>query len=261
MEEEQLANVSSCPSQAGLQVPPVAWNEWLAAALHDLGGAMSIVHGTVQLWRLGARVHGSPAQDWASVHAASDRAVRLSRELLDLCRTGRTDFRLEMRPVELVGLVVGVADRRRPLFEAVGLWLWTEVRDARVWVAADSDQLERVLDNLLDNAAKYTGPGGHVTVCVEQQNGEAVVRVRDTGVGMSPEFIPRAFEPFTRESDSAVRCRPGSGVGLLAVRRIVELHRGRVEAASGGRGLGSEFAVRLPLAADNAALLTAGGGQ
>jgi signal transduction histidine kinase len=154
---------------------------------------------------------------------------------------------LDRRPVELVRLVVDVVARRRALFEVAGQWLWTEVPDARIWLDGDRDQLERVLDNLLDNASKYTGAGGHVTVCVDRQGGEAVVRVRDTGVGMPPEFVPRAFEPFTREDSSAIRGRPGSGVGLLAVRRIVELHGGRAEAASAGRGLGSEFTVRLPM--------------
>src|SRR4051812_20365078 len=171
---------------------PAEWHDWLAMALHDLSGAMSVVHGTVQLWRQGARVHGSPAQDWASVHDASGRAVRLSRELLDLCRTGHPRFRLDRRPVELVSLVAGVVDRRRPLFEAAGQWLWTEVPDAPVWLPADRDQLARVLDNLLDNATKYTGVGGHVTVSVDRQGCEAVLRVQDTGVGMPPEFVPRA---------------------------------------------------------------------
>jgi hypothetical protein len=102
-------------SAARHEPPPVArdapdeWNESLAMALHDLGNAMSVVHGTVQLWRLGVRLHASPAEDWASVHAASGRAVRLSRELLDMCRVGHSRFRLDRRPVELVGLVVGVS--------------------------------------------------------------------------------------------------------------------------------------------------------
>jgi signal transduction histidine kinase len=173
--------------------------------------------------------------------------------LLDLCRTGHPGFRLDCRPVELVGLVQGVVDRRRPLFEAARQWLWAETPDSPIWLSADRDQLERVLDNLLDNATKYTGTGGHVTVSVGREGPEAAVKVQDTGIGMLPEFVRRAFEPFSREDSSAVRARPGSGVGLLAVRRIVELHCGRTEAASRGRGLGSEFTVWLPITAEPAA--------
>lgn len=245
MNESGVASPYDAPRGPGKSTD--AWHELLAMALHDLSGAISIVHGTVQLWRRGGRVHGSPAQDWASVDAASGRAVRLSRELLDLCRTGHSGFRLDRRPVELVGLVQGIVERRRPLFEAAGQWLWAEVPDAPIWLAADRDQLGRVIDNLLDNAAKYTGTGGHVTVGVGRRGCDAAVKVQDTGVGMPPEFVSRAFEPFTREDSSAVRACPGSGVGLLAVRRIVELHGGRTEAASRGRGLGSEFTVWLPV--------------
>ena len=229
---------------------PDAWTESLAMAVHDLGNAMAVVHGTVQLWRRGARLHTSPAADWASVHAASDRAVRLSRELLDLCRARHSRFQLDCRPVELAGLVAAVADRRRPAFEAAGLGLRVEVPPppgGPVWVPADRERLERVLDNLLDNAVKYTPDGGHVTVGVDARGGRAVVRVRDTGVGIPPEFLPRVFEPFAREDSPAVRDQPGSGVGLLAVRRIVEMHGGRVEVASPGRGRGSEFTVELPV--------------
>lgn len=108
-------------------------------------------------------------------------------------------------------------------------------------------RIRPLLENLLDNAANYTPAGGHVTVSVERRGDQAVVRVRDTGVGIPPEFLPHVFEPFTREDNPAVREQPGSGIGLLAVRRIVELHGGCVEVASRGRGTGTEFTVRLPL--------------
>ncbi|HEX8916606.1 MAG TPA: HAMP domain-containing sensor histidine kinase [Humisphaera sp.] len=249
-------NVRHQPPPPPLPPPPAAdaWHESLAMALHDLGGALSVVHGTVQLWRLGTRAHASPADDWASVQSASGRAVRLSRELLDLCRLGHSQFRLDRRSVELVALVAALVDRRRPAFEAAGQRLGAEVPDGGLWVAADRDLLERAVDNLLDNAAKYTRAGGHVTVGVGRCDGDAIVRVRDTGVGIPAEFLPRVFEPFAREDRRAVREHPGSGVGLLAVRRIVELHGGRVEASSPGPGLGSEFALRLPVASVDPAL-------
>ena len=233
------------PPQASLASPD-AWHESLAMVVHDRANELSVVHGTVQFWRLGARLRASPTDDWASVQAASGRAARLCRELLGLCQTSHSGFQLHPRPMDLVRLVLGVVNRRRPTFESAAQWLRTEVPNESIWLAADGERLERVLDNLLDNAAKYMAAGGNVTVRLEHCDGEVIVRVRDTGIGISAEFLPHVFDPFAREDNAAVRARPGSGVGLLAVRRIVELHGGRVEVASTGRGHGSEFTLRLP---------------
>ena len=226
--------------------PACTWEESLAMGLHDLGSALSVVCGTVQLWRLGSRLNTSPAEDWACIYAASDRAMRLSRELLAICQARHFKFQPDRRPMDLVGLVDAVVDRRRPAFESAGQWLWVEKPDCPIWISADRDLLERVLDNLLDNATKYTPPGGRVTIDVDRQENEAIIRVCDSGFGISSEFLPHVFEPFRREERRSVRTRPGSGVGLLTVRRIVEMHDGRVEAASPGPGLGSEFTIRLP---------------
>ena len=141
-----------------------------------------------------------------------------------------------------------LAGRRRSDFERLGLSLALEVKAEAVWVTADPDRLELVLDNLLDNAAKYSEPGGQVTVSLEATNGEVVLRVRDTGVGIAPEVLPFVFDAFVRAGTSGGRPRRGSGVGLLLVRTMVELHGGRAEASSAGAGRGSEFVVRLPVA-------------
>jgi len=97
-------------------------------------------------------------------------------------------------------------------------------------------------------AAKYTKPGGRVTVSLGATSAEVVLRVRDTGVGIAPEVLPFVFDPFVREGIPGVRPKRGSGVGLLLVRTLVELHGGRAEASSAGRGRGNEFVVRLPVA-------------
>ncbi len=115
-----------------------------------------------------------------------------------------------------------------------------------MWVTADSDRLELVLGNLLNNAVKYTEPGGRVTVSVEAAGAEVVLRVRDTGVGIAPDVLPFVFDAFVREGAPGARPRRGSGIGLLLVRTLAELHGGRAEAYSAGRGRGSEFVIRLP---------------
>jgi signal transduction histidine kinase len=148
--------------------------------------------------------------------------------------------------VDLAAAAHAAAERRRPDFERAGLRLELSLGSEQVWLSADPDRLELILGNLLDNAAKYTEPGGRVTVSVEAVGAEVVLRVRDTGVGIAPEVLPFVFDPFVREGAPGVRPRRGSGVGLLLVRTLVELHGGRAEAHSAGRGRGSEFMIRLP---------------
>src|SRR5262249_29822694 len=110
---------------------------------------------------------------------------------------------------------------------------------------ADRARLAQVFANLLNNSAKYTEPGGHIWLTVERQGSDAVVRVRDTGIGIAAELLPRVFDPFTQADRSRDRSQGGLGIGLSLVRRLVEMHGGRVEAHSDGPGQGSEFVVRL----------------
>jgi signal transduction histidine kinase len=117
---------------------------------------------------------------------------------------------------------------------------------APVWVQADAARLEQVLVNLLYNAAKYTDPGGDIGLSVEQQEGAAVVRVRDTGIGIDPDILPHVFDLFVQADPSSHRAEAGLGIGLALVRNLVERHGGSVSAASAGLGCGSEFAIRLP---------------
>src|SRR5690606_5416494 len=116
-------------------------------------------------------------------------------------------------------------------------------------VEGDAMRLEQVFTNLLINAAKYTEPGGQISVTLECQDGEAIVRVRDNGIGISRELLPRIFDLFAQGAPQSIRSRGGLGVGLTLVRQLIELHHGTVSAYSEGPGCGSEFTVRLPLSA------------
>jgi CheY-like chemotaxis protein/anti-sigma regulatory factor (Ser/Thr protein kinase) len=120
-------------------------------------------------------------------------------------------------------------------------------------VDADPTRLEQILVNILSNAAKYTSPGGHISVSALEEGGEAVFRVRDTGMGISREMLPRIFDLFAQGDQSLARTSGGLGVGLTLVHRLVELHGGRVTAESDGPGRGSEFTIRLPLGTNTGA--------
>jgi signal transduction histidine kinase len=115
-----------------------------------------------------------------------------------------------------------------------------------VWVNGDVMRLQQIISNLLSNAIKYTPPGGSIHVSVTPDGNDAVLRVQDTGIGVSPDLLPRIFELFVQGDPGSDRVRSGLGIGLAVVRRIVESHGGSVEASSDGPGRGSTFTVRLP---------------
>src|SRR5262249_19701001 len=135
----------------------------------------------------------------------------------------------------------------RPFIDAQSHELTVTLPPAPVYLDADPIRLAQVFANLLDNAAKYTNKGGRIWLTAERLDGELVASVRDTGIGIAPEHLPRLFEMFSQIAPALERSHGGLGIGLALVRGLVELHDGGVEARSGGVGMGSEFVVRLPV--------------
>jgi signal transduction histidine kinase len=135
----------------------------------------------------------------------------------------------------------------RPLAESLDQTLTVHQPAQQLYVHADRVRLSQVFSNLLTNASKYTPRGGSITLNAARENGEAVVSVKDTGIGIAPELLPTVFEMFRQLEVPADQSLGGLGIGLTLVRRLVEMHGGRVEARSEGSGRGSEFTVRLPL--------------
>ncbi len=145
----------------------------------------------------------------------------------------------------------------RPLLEDRQHELTVSLPTRPLFVQGDATRLEQILTNLVNNSAKYTDPGGHIWVSVERSGGGIVLRVKDTGIGIAPEMLPRIFDLFVQVKRRVDRSRGGIGIGLTLVRRLVELHGGKVEARSAGLGKGSEFIVRLPEAPVEAVAETA----
>jgi signal transduction histidine kinase len=222
--------------------------EFLAMVLHELQGPLGSILTAVAFARDTEGLLPQSEWLWTGLETAIRQVQNLVADLMGVCRATHPTFQLRRRPMDLAAAARAVAERRRRDFERQGLRLELQFGAGAVWVAADPERLELVLSNLLDNAAKYTESGGRVTVSVEATDAEVVVRVRDTGIGIAPEVLPFVFDPFVRERAPGTQARRGSGVGLLLVRTLVELHGGRVEASSAGRGRGSEFAIRLPAA-------------
>jgi PAS domain S-box-containing protein len=174
--------------------------------------------------------------------------VRLVDDLLDISRITKGKLRLTKEMVELRIVVNRASETVRPQMDARKHDFSVSLPIAPIWVEADPARLEQVIVNLLNNAAKYTDAGGFVRMSVEQEGSEAVIRVRDNGVGIAPEMLPRIFDLFTQVDGSLGRSYGGLGIGLALVRTLVEMQDGRVQAQSGGLGKGSEFTVKLPVA-------------
>jgi CheY-like chemotaxis protein/two-component sensor histidine kinase len=185
--------------------------------------------------------------------------VRLVDDLLDLSRISRGRIELRRERVDLATIVNASLESSRPFIEAAGHTLTISLPPEPVYLNADLSRLAQVLMNLLNNAAKYTESGGQVHLGAERQQGQVVIRVRDTGIGIPPHMLGRIFEMFAQVDRSLERSQGGLGIGLTLVRNLVDLHGGSVEAQSAGVGQGSEFIVRLPVAAEqSSSAVTAG---
>jgi two-component system CheB/CheR fusion protein len=172
--------------------------------------------------------------------------VQLVDDLLDVSRLNSGKIRIRSDSVDLRGVLRQALSTCQPAIQARHHRIVLELPDEPLRVTGDATRLEQVFVNLLSNAAKYTGEGGRLTVVGESTDDEAVVRIRDTGIGIRPDLLPQVFELFRQLSPSLHRAEGGLGIGLCIVKNLVELHGGTVSAHSEGPNCGSEFIVRLP---------------
>ena len=176
-----------------------------------------------------------------------EHVVRLVDDLLDMSRIMRGRIELKQEPVELSALVNRSLAAVGPMIEGLQQELVVSLPEEPLWLNADPVRIVQVFENLLNNASKYTESKGRIELTAEPQNGQVLVRVRDTGVGIEPELLPHVFDLFTQSSRSLDRAQGGLGIGLTLVKSLVEFHGGSVSAESEGSGRGSTFLVRLPL--------------
>jgi signal transduction histidine kinase len=221
-------------------------NEFLSMLAHELRNPLAPIRTAVDVLRL--KGDGQPEIEWAReiINRQTKHLVRLVDDLLDVSRITGGKIRLDLEVLNAASVVAAAVETSRPLIEESGHQMTVTLPEEPVWVRCDRVRLAQVLSNLLNNAAKYTQRGGLIALTVERSGGEAVFRVADNGIGISAEMLPKVFELFTQVERSLDRSQGGLGVGLTVVKRLVEMHGGRVEAASSGAGGGSEFTVRLP---------------
>jgi CheY-like chemotaxis protein/nitrogen-specific signal transduction histidine kinase len=228
-------------------------DEFLAMLSHELRNPLAPIVNAALLLRLHSnrnRLHGieNPIvqQSAAIIERQVGQLVRIVDELLEVSRISTGRIQLHQERIALGVVVDNAVATVRSLIEQRKHELTLSLPTQAIGVHADAARLEQVVVNLLTNAAKYTDPGGHIWVTVQQEGEEAVLHVRDTGVGIAPEILPRVFDLFTQAERSLDRSQGGLGIGLALVRRLVEIQGGTV-AASSVLGKGSEFTVRLPM--------------
>jgi CheY-like chemotaxis protein len=227
-------------------------NEFLAMLAHELRNPLAPIRNAVEVMRLPGVA--APQLAWARgvIERQVQHMVRLVDDLLDVSRITRGKIRLQKEPVELTSVLARAVETSRPLIEERGHELTITPAGCPLWAQGDPVRLAQVVSNLLNNAAKYTEKGGRIWLSAAREEGQAVLRVRDTGMGIPVEMLGSVFELFTQADRSLDRAHGGLGIGLTLVRQLVEMHQGSVEAHSDGPGKGSEFVVRLPLMAEPA---------
>jgi two-component system CheB/CheR fusion protein len=221
-------------------------DEFLAMMAHELRNPLAPIRNALEILHQAGMPAGAPGQALEMAERQVRHMARLLDDLLDVSRISRGRIELRIESVDLVALVRRTIQACEPLLGERGHECRVSLPTHPIAVDGDPTRLEQVVVNLINNAAKYTEPGGRIGVELRREDGEVALRIRDNGIGIAAEMLPRIFEPFVQVTRRVERSQGGVGIGLTLVRKLVELHGGTVGAYSGGLGRGSEFVVRLP---------------
>ncbi len=223
-------------------------DEFLATLAHELRNPLAPLRNSLAILRLPG---AAPAAE--GLHEMMERQVthmvRLVDDLLEISRITRGKIELRKEKVELAAVIRAAIETSQPAIEAAGHQLSVDLPQEPVWLEADPVRLAQVFSNLLNNAAKYTESGGQIRLAARPADGDVVISVCDTGIGIPAEMLPKVFEMFTQVNRHLKRAQGGLGIGLTLARQLVGMHGGVIEAHSAGAGQGSEFVVRLPVVA------------
>ncbi len=223
-------------------------DEFLAMLAHELRNPLAPIRNALHIVQMRGQERRTPVrQAWEMIERQVESLVRLVDDLLDVSRISRGKINLIKQMVDMATIVAHAVESSRPLIDARMHDLQVTLPNGPIPVNADVTRMAQVLLNLLNNAAKYTPERGRIYLDVEKTPSEVTIRVRDNGVGIPADLLPRMFDLFTQAERTLDRAEGGLGIGLTLVRRLTELHEGAVEAHSEGPGRGSEFVVRLPL--------------
>lgn len=246
MSQQRELEVSLRQRSADLEVADTHKNEFLAMLAHELRNPLAAVRNALTL----VTRSGTAENIQWSLDVINRQVLNfgvLIDDLLDVARITQGKLQLRRERVDATQLIHQAIDTVRPLIDERRHELLLSFTAAGFQLDADPTRVEQIIVNLLTNAAKYTPPGGRIQLTAGGEDGELVVRVRDNGVGIAPQLLPRLFELFTQADRSLARSEGGLGIGLTVVRSLTEMHGGTITASSEGPGMGSEFVLRLPV--------------
>ena len=223
-------------------------NEFLSMLAHELRNPLAPIRNAIEILRLKNPERPDVLDSCAIFDRQVTHLVRLVDDLLDISRITQGKIRLQHEPIHLADLLTTAVEISRPLIDLRDHRLSVTLPDYPIRLYADPTRLGQVFTNLLNNAAKYTETGGRIEVHAEKVGHEAVIRIRDSGIGIPAEMLASVFELFTQVDQTLDRSSGGLGIGLTLVRRLIEMHGGTVTARSDGPNRGSEFEVRIPVA-------------
>ena len=244
--ELEEATVRQIELAEQLRVADRRKDEFLALLAHELRNPLAPLRNAISILRL--KESQDPDVLWCRgvIERQAAQLTRLVDDLLDVSRITLGKIKLQLQPLDLGAVVSRAVETSRPLIDAHRHQLIVTVPETPVRVEGDRARLTQVIANLLNNAAKYQNEGGTIALTVERDASFAVITVRDRGIGIAPEMLSEIFELFSQGERTLDRALGGLGIGLSLVKTVVELHGGRVSAASDGIGRGSEFTIRLP---------------
>jgi signal transduction histidine kinase/DNA-binding response OmpR family regulator len=222
-------------------------NEFLAMLAHELRNPLAAIQGAVQVLQLSDITQDKVSWARTIVERQVNQLVRLVDDLLDVARITQGKIRLQLAPVNVASVIDLAVEMATPFIDSRRHHLFVSRSPESLYVNGDVTRLSQVLANLLNNAAKYTDPGGEIRLYTERDSKRVLLRVRDTGIGIPAHLVSSIFDMFTQANHSLDRAQGGLGIGLTLVRQIVEMHGGTVSVTSKGLNQGSEFLVSLPL--------------
>jgi signal transduction histidine kinase len=237
-------------ARADAEAASRAKDEFLAMLGHELRNPLAPIVTGLDLLRM--RVGPELDRELTVLQRQAQHLIHLVDDLLDISRIAHGKIQLKKQRLEIAAVIAAAIETASPLIESRLHRLEVDVPAKGLQVDADHARLAQAIANLLNNAAKYTEPGGSITVRARRAGDVVEVTVRDTGIGIAPEMLPHIFQMFVQERQALDRAQGGLGLGLSIVRSLVELHGGEVEARSTGRGHGSEFTLRVPAASTRA---------
>ncbi|HEU5153206.1 MAG TPA: ATP-binding protein, partial [Gemmatimonadales bacterium] len=246
----RITQAALSESEARYRVADKHKDEFLAILAHELRNPLAPATNALHILQM--KAPPIPEVQWAREVIATQvqRMTRLIDDLMDVSRITSNKLTLRVERVELGNVVEEALTATRPFIEESGHEMTVTLPRERVYLNADLVRLAQVLANLLTNAAKYTNPGGRISLRAERQGGEAVITVKDSGIGIPQELLPRVFDMFMQGDRTLTRRHGGLGIGLTLVKRLVEMHGGSVDARSEGKDKGSEFTIRVPALVD-----------